>query len=66
MLLCGYHHGYIHRATNEWTVRLNPDDRKPELLPPRWIDPERKPRRNHLHDLRYMINSPGKVALLRT
>ena len=66
VLLCGYHHGYIHRATNEWTVRLNPDDRKPEFLPPRWLDPERKPRRNHLHDLRYMINSPGKVALLRT
>ena len=66
VLLCAYHHGYIHRSTNEWTARLNPDDRKPEFLPPRWIDPERKPRRNHLHDLRYRINSPGKVARLRT
>ena len=62
VLLCGFHHGYIHRTTNEWTVRLNPDDRRPEFLPPKWIDPEREPRRNRLHDLRPLtIRIPGRV-----
>ncbi len=64
VLLCGYHHGYIHRVTCEWDIRLNPDDRKPEFLPPRWLDPDRKPRRNRLHDLRLCtIRIPGPVAM---
>ena len=59
VLLCGYHHGYIHRATTEWEIRLNPNDRKPEFLPPKWLDPNRKPRRNRLHDLRCVIGNFG-------
>ena len=64
VLLCGYHHGFIHRATTEWQIRLNPHDRKPEFLPPRWIDPEQKPRRNRLHDLQSIkIRIPGPAAM---
>ena len=31
-LLCGHHHRVIHHTP--WEIRLNPDDRKPEYLPP--------------------------------
>ena len=31
-LLCGHHHRVIHNTP--WKIRLNPDDRKPEFLPP--------------------------------
>jgi hypothetical protein len=44
VLLCGHHHRLIH--IGEWEVRLGPD-RLPEFLPPVWLDPERKPRRNN-------------------
>jgi hypothetical protein len=43
-LLCGHHHRLIH--CGEWEVRLGAD-RLPEFLPPAWLDPERKPRRNN-------------------
>ncbi len=46
VLLCGTHHRVIHR--NQWTVRLG-NDRRPEFLPPTWIDPDRTPRRNTMH-----------------
>ena len=39
-LFCAYHHIVIHR--DEWIVELGPD-RRPQLRPPAWIDPERKP-----------------------
>jgi len=32
MLLCGHHHRTIHHTP--WQVRLDPDDGKPEFLPP--------------------------------
>jgi hypothetical protein len=32
VLLCGHHHRVIHHTP--WKVRLNPDDHKPEFLPP--------------------------------
>ncbi|MBO0846399.1 MAG: DUF222 domain-containing protein, partial [Nocardioides sp.] len=32
VLLCGHHHRVIHDSP--WKVRLNPDDSKPEFLPP--------------------------------
>ena len=42
-LLCGHHHRVIHHTP--WEMRLNPDDRQPEFLPPQrlgippgWID----------------------------
>ena len=39
-LLCGHHHRVIHHTP--WEIRLNPDDRRPEFLPPPkpGIDPE--------------------------
>ncbi len=46
VLLCHAHHTVIHRG--EWTVRLGPD-RRPEFLPPAWVDPNRRPRTNTLH-----------------
>ncbi len=56
VLLCGHHHRVIHHQG--WTVRLGPD-RRPEFLPPAWIDASRTPRRNpysrHPHDLIYGI-----------
>jgi hypothetical protein len=32
VLLCGHHHRVIHHTG--WEVRINPDDQKPEFLPP--------------------------------
>lgn len=47
-LLCPYHHTEIHR--NEWRIRVSGDG-FPDFIPPRWIDPEQRPRRNTVHDL---------------
>jgi hypothetical protein len=41
-LLCSFHHHLLHNG--EWAVRLAPDG-KPELIPPRRIDPTRQPQR---------------------
>ncbi|MFF5175857.1 DUF222 domain-containing protein [Micromonospora sp. NPDC000089] len=46
VLLCGHHHRLIHHG--DWTVRVGTDHR-PEFLPPAWLDPDRRPRRNLLH-----------------
>ena len=46
VLLCLYHHQQAHRS--EWRIRLGPD-RRPDFLPPTWIDPRQQPRRNHTH-----------------
>ncbi|HSV66180.1 MAG TPA: DUF222 domain-containing protein [Mycobacteriales bacterium] len=46
VLLCGHHHRAVHH--NGWDVRTA-EDGLPELLPPRTIDPERKPIRHHRH-----------------
>ncbi|MET8089708.1 DUF222 domain-containing protein [Micromonospora sp. NPDC005220] len=46
VLLCGYHHRFIHRG--DWTVRIAADGR-PDFLPPSWLDPLRTPRRNLYH-----------------
>jgi hypothetical protein len=48
VLLCRRHHTLIH--SSDWEVRIR--DRLPEFLPPAFIDPERKPRRNNLHGVR--------------
>jgi hypothetical protein len=47
-LLCSYHHGEIH--SGPWEIRIASDG-IPEFVPPAWIDPKRKPRRNKLHRL---------------
>jgi len=44
VLLCGHHHRLIHQE--DWHVRMGAD-RLPEFLPPAWLDPDRKPRRNN-------------------
>jgi hypothetical protein len=46
VLLCRYHHRVIHHG--HWHIRLAPDG-IPEFLPPAWLDPTQRPRRNHYH-----------------
>jgi hypothetical protein len=46
-LLCHHHHRVVHHQS--WDIVIA-DDGHPELIPPPWTDPDRKPRRNpHLH-----------------
>jgi hypothetical protein len=47
VLLCGEHHRLLHANPDGsgWQVRLGPE-RRPEFLPPRWVDPDRRPRHN--------------------
>ena len=47
-MVCRVHHRLLHRESG-WTVRIR--DGLPEFLPPRWIDPERRPRRRPLPHL---------------
>jgi hypothetical protein len=39
VLLCTHHHTLIHHG--DWAIRIA-TDRRPEFIPPAWIDPERK------------------------
>ena len=43
VLLCRAHHTMIH--STPWEVRLDPDDQRPEFLPPARLDPLRRPLR---------------------
>ncbi len=45
-LVCGYHHDLIHHAG--WQVRVASDG-LPEVIPPAYVDPDRRPLRNHYH-----------------
>jgi hypothetical protein len=47
-LLCRRHHTLVHHS--DWQVRIR--DGLPEFIPPGFIDPDRKPRRNQLHGVR--------------
>ncbi|MGK3201509.1 DUF222 domain-containing protein [Amycolatopsis sp. MEPSY49] len=47
VLMCAHHHRILHRSG--WEVRIAADG-LPEFLPPAYLDKERKPRRNNLHD----------------
>ena len=47
--LCSHHHALIHQG--DWQIRMAKDGH-PEIIPPTWIDPDQRPRRNHLHPLR--------------
>jgi hypothetical protein len=51
VLLCGYHHRSFEAAG--WTVEMTSDG-IPQWIPPAWIDPQRKPRRNTAHDIPQM------------
>ena len=44
VLLCRLHHRQIH--STEWIVRIR--EGLPEFIPPRWIDPDQRPRRRAL------------------
>lgn len=44
-LLCGFHHRLLHHS--DWEVRI--EDGTPTFYPPRFIDRQRRPRRNPLH-----------------
>jgi hypothetical protein len=43
VLVCSHHHQVVHRG--DWQVRLG-SDRLPEFIPPAYIDPDQRPRRN--------------------
>jgi len=43
VLLCGHHHRVTHH--HGWQVTIAAD-RRPQFLPPPWIDPDQNPRRN--------------------
>jgi hypothetical protein len=45
-LLCSYHHPEMHKE--QWQARMGADGH-PEFIPPRWVDPHQRPRRNTLH-----------------
>ena len=47
VMLCRYHHRHFEAAG--WAVRMA-EDGLPEWIPPAWIDEERRPRRNTIHD----------------
>jgi hypothetical protein len=46
VLLCRRHHRVVHH--DGWQVRIAADQ-LPEFLPPAWIDPQQRPRRNIYH-----------------
>jgi hypothetical protein len=54
VLLCGYHHRVVHHGG--WQVIIAAD-RRPQFLPPPWIDPDQTPRRNNRP--RYEQRSPA-------
>jgi hypothetical protein len=43
-LLCGFHHGVVH--AQGWEIVMI--DGHPHFIPPRWLDADRTPRRNHM------------------
>jgi len=46
VLLCGVHHDLIHHSA--WTIHMGGDG-LPEFIPPRFVDPQQRPRRNPVH-----------------
>jgi hypothetical protein len=46
VLLCRRHHRLLHGGG--WTVRMGTDE-LPEFIPPPYVDPLRRPRRNRFH-----------------
>ncbi len=45
-LLCRLHHTEVHKGY--WKIKWGADG-IPEFIPPPWVDPEQKPRRNNTH-----------------
>jgi hypothetical protein len=48
VLLCGHHHRVVHEPACGWRVCAAADG-SPEFIPPRWIDPLQRRRRNLYH-----------------
>jgi hypothetical protein len=48
VLLCAFHHRMIHEPRG-WTVFIARDDGLPTFVPPPWVDPRQRPRRNQYH-----------------
>jgi hypothetical protein len=58
VLLCGAHHRSIHH--HDWQVRIT--NGRPEFVPPPWVDPQRRPRRNTTpRDLAHPDNPPDRA-----
>jgi len=47
VLLCRFHHRNFERAG--WQIQMG-KDHVPECIPPAWLDPDQRPRRNAAHD----------------
>jgi hypothetical protein len=56
VLLCSYHHRVLHDGG--WEVQPVADGSRPLFLPPAWIDPDRRSRRNQLHHVRNLLRAP--------
>lgn len=46
VLLCSYHHHFVHQG--HWDIQVK--DGIPWVIPPAWVDPDRVPQRNSFHD----------------
>lgn len=57
VLLCGYHHRTVHREN--WEITPPKDGIRPLFIPPAWVDPGRRPRRNHTHHTRDLLRTAG-------
>ena len=53
-LLCGHHHRIIHQG--HWQIQWAADG-IPEFVPPPWVDPDQKPRRNNQHRITDLLTS---------
>jgi hypothetical protein len=52
-LLCRFHHTEVHKGF--WKINWGADG-IPEFIPPPWVDPEQKPRRNTTHRVTDLLN----------
>jgi hypothetical protein len=55
VLLCGYHHRTVHH--DGWEITPPKDGVRPEFVPPPWMDPHRRPRRNLQHHIRDLLRA---------
>lgn len=53
VLLCGFHHRTVHH--DGWQITPPADGIRPLFIPPRWIDPHQRPRRNLHHHTRDLL-----------
>jgi len=53
--LCGFHHRLVHEEN--WEIAPPKDGIRPLFTPPAWIDPQRRPRRNHFHHVRDILGT---------